>query len=250
MTTRNIVAAIAVVCAAVLPGAAACTTAGRSDSARLHHSTSPAASSTTGTAPPGPVTPQTAASDTGGPEPSASDAETDGAAPTESPSSAAPADDEPIGQRAAGGFTLVVAMASGDITTKVAPISVASREPVDPPHSTAEEWNTAVWVEQSTPPSSPAAGTTYVYGHACHYHVCPFTDLKDAVVGDQISAITSAGSATYTIGRIGLSPKDADSLPSWASDSTVPNRIVLVTCAYEQGDTSTSNIVVVASLNS
>jgi hypothetical protein len=37
-------------------------------------------------------------------------------------------------------------------------------------------------------------------------------------------------------------------LPSWASDSTVRNRLVLVTCAFEQGDTSTENIVVVAKL--
>jgi hypothetical protein len=37
-------------------------------------------------------------------------------------------------------------------------------------------------------------------------------------------------------------------LPSWASDSSVPNRVVLVTCAYERGDTSTDNLVVVANL--
>jgi len=46
-----------------------------------------------------------------------------------------------------------------------------------------------------------------------------------------------------------LSPKSASSLPTWASDSTVPDRVVLVTCAYEQGDTSTNNIVVTARLN-
>jgi LPXTG-site transpeptidase (sortase) family protein len=140
-------------------------------------------------------------------------------------------------------------MGSGTITTNVAPLSVSSNEPVDPPHQTAEQWNTAAWVEQSTYPSTPGKGTTYVYGHACHYHVCPFTSLKNARVGDQVRITTSARASTYTIQRIGLSPKSASSLPSWASDSTVPNRIVLVTCAYEQGDTSTNNIVVVARLN-
>jgi LPXTG-site transpeptidase (sortase) family protein len=140
-------------------------------------------------------------------------------------------------------------MRSGTITTDVAPISVASHEPVDPPHDTAEQWNTAAWVEQSTNPSTPGEGTTYVYGHACHHHVCSFTNLKDADVGDQVRVTTAVRASTYTIERIGLSSKSANSLPSWAAESTVPNRIVLVTCAYEQGDTSTDNIVVVARLN-
>lgn len=140
-------------------------------------------------------------------------------------------------------------MGSGTITTDVAPISVASNEPVDPPHETAEQWNTAAWVEQSTYPSTPGKGTSYVYGHACHYHVCPFTNLKDARARDQVRITTATRASTYTIERIGVSPKSAGSLPSWASDSTVPDRIVLVTCAYEQGDTSTNNIVVVARLN-
>jgi sortase (surface protein transpeptidase) len=72
--------------------------------------------------------------------------------------------------------------------------------------------------------------------------------LKDARVGDQVCVVTPALTSTYTIERIGLSPKSASSLPSWASDSTVPDRLVLVTCAYEQSDTSTSNVMVVARL--
>jgi len=123
----------------------------------------------------------------------------------------------------------------------VDPISVASNEPVDPPL-----WNTAVWVKQSSYPSKRSKGTSYVYGHACHHHVCSFTRLKDAAVGDQVTVTTGAGMVAYRIARIGLSPKTASSLPRWASDSSVPDRIVLVTCAYETGDTSTDNIVVVA----
>jgi sortase (surface protein transpeptidase) len=142
-----------------------------------------------------------------------------------------------------------VATGAGNITADVGSISVASHEPVDPPHETAAQWNTPVWVEQSTYPATPGKGTTYVYGHACHHHVCPFTNLKDAHVGDQVRVVTSALASTYTIERIGLSPKSASSLPSWASDSTLPNRIVLVTCAYEQGDMSSDNIVVAAHLD-
>jgi LPXTG-site transpeptidase (sortase) family protein len=125
---------------------------------------------------------------------------------------------------------------------------VASNEPVDVPHNTAQQWNTAVWVKQSSYPSAASHGTSYVYGHACHHHVCSFTRLKDTSVGDQVTVTTAAATLTYRIARIGLSPKAATSLPSWASDSTVPNRLVLVTCAFEHGDTSRDNIVVVAHL--
>lgn len=145
-------------------------------------------------------------------------------------------------------FSLVVRAATGEIFANVDPIDVASNQPVDPPHGTDEQWNTAVWVQQSSFPSVRSRGTTYVYGHACHYHVCSFTRLKDANVGDQVIVTTPAGMLTYQVAKIALSPKDASSLPSWASDSSVPNRLVLVTCAYESGDTSRDNLVVVAEL--
>ena len=151
---------------------------------------------------------------------------------------------------ASGPFSLVVTMRTARISTRVGSISVASNEPVDPPHDTAEQWNTAVWVKQSTYPSTPDKGTTYVYGHACHYHVCSFTNLAEAQVGDRVRVTTASGTVTYTIQKMGLSARSANSLPSWASDSRVPDRLVLVTCAYEQGDTSTNNIVVVARLTS
>ncbi len=139
-------------------------------------------------------------------------------------------------------------MHTGNISAHVDSISVASHESVDPPHETAAEWNTAVWVKQSSYPAAPSKGTSYIYGHACHHHVCPFTSLHNASVGDQVIVTTASGTFTYRIARIGLSARSASSLPSWASDSTVPNRLVLVTCAFEQGDVSTDNIVVVAKL--
>jgi LPXTG-site transpeptidase (sortase) family protein len=151
---------------------------------------------------------------------------------------------------AAAVFSLVVTTQSGDIAANVDSISVASNEPVDAPHNTAQQWNTAVWVKQSSYPSAASNGTSYVYGHACHHHVCSFTRLKDANLSDRVTVTTPATTLTYRITRIGLSPKTASSLPSWASDSTVPNRLVLVTCAFEQADTSTDNIVVVAQLQS
>jgi LPXTG-site transpeptidase (sortase) family protein len=133
---------------------------------------------------------------------------------------------------------------SGTITANVDPISVASNQPVDPP-----QWDTAVWVRQSSYPSAASNGTSYIYGHACHHHVCPFTRLSNTHAGDTINLTTATGTLTYLIKQTGLSPKDTSSLPSWASDSTVPRRIVLVTCAYEQGDISTNNFIVDAYLS-
>jgi Sortase domain len=166
------------------------------------------------------------------------------------PSTAAPHSSGARNAPPAGGgaFRLTVQTNSGDISADVSSISVASNEAVDPPHNTAAQWNTAVWVRQSSYPSAHSAGTSYVYGHACHHHVCPFTNLKDANLGGQVTVTTAVSTLVYRIVRIGLSPRAASSLPVWASDSSVPNRLVLVTCAYEQGDTSTDNLVVVARL--
>jgi hypothetical protein len=69
---------------------------------------------------------------------------------------------------------------------------------------------------------SRSHGTSYVYGHACHHHVCSFTRLKDTSVGDQVTVTTAAATLTYRIARIGLSPKAATSLPSWASTAPCP----------------------------
>ena len=147
-----------------------------------------------------------------------------------------------------GSFSLDIKTQSGPISADVEPISVESGETVDPPHSTNKEWKTAAWVQQSTFPTDGDQGTSYVYGHACHYHVCSFTNLKNVRVGDKVTVNAISGEMEYVVSKVGLSPKTAKSLPVWASDSTVPNRLVLVTCAFEQGDTSTENIVVVAKL--
>ena len=139
------------------------------------------------------------------------------------------------------GFTLVVTTRSGDLRARVAPISVASRQLVDPPHHTPRQWNTAAWVVQAAYPAVPSTGTTYVYGHACHHHTCPFTDLKNAAIDDRVVITTATQTLTYRVARIGLSPKSARTLPHWASNSTIKNRVVLVTCEFEHGDTSLSN---------
>lgn len=147
-----------------------------------------------------------------------------------------------------GRFRLMIHTPAVTIDAAVAPLSVESHQPVDPPHHTAKQWLTAAWISESTFPDLPKRGTSYIYGHACHYHVCSFTKLKDARLGGTVRITTRSDELTYRIDRIGLSPKTASTLPPWASDSTVPDRVVLVTCNYERGDTSLNNLVVEAHL--
>jgi hypothetical protein len=147
-----------------------------------------------------------------------------------------------------GPFRLVIHTLADTIDVGVAPFSVGSYQLVDPPHSTAREWNTAAWIVQSTYPTQPSRGTSYIYGHACQYIVCSFNNLKNAQVGDKAQITTHGVRLNYQVDRIGLSPKTASSLPEWASDSTVPDRIVLVTCSYERDGASPDNLVVIAHL--
>jgi LPXTG-site transpeptidase (sortase) family protein len=150
----------------------------------------------------------------------------------------------------AGGppLELVVDTRLGRLPAHVVGMDVKSGEPVDPPHDTAQEWLTAVWIRASPYPASPSSGTTYIYGHACLHHVCPFTKLGATEVGDFIHVTTTRGELTYRVTAIGLSPKSATYLPTWARDIRVRNRLVLVTCAFERDSHSVNNIVVVAKL--
>lgn len=146
------------------------------------------------------------------------------------------------------GFRLVVKTSAGDVSVPVAPLSVASNELVDPPHETSEQWNTAAWIQQAAYPSVDSTGTTYIYGHACRHFECAFNDLKFANAGDAVVITTPERTLTYAIDRIGLSSKSASSLPRWASDSTIRDRIILVTCEIENGELTPNNLVLSAEL--
>jgi LPXTG-site transpeptidase (sortase) family protein len=147
-----------------------------------------------------------------------------------------------------GAFSLVVHTSRGEIRAAVAPLSATIRsdgtpEPIDPPHGSAQQWDTAAWIEQSAYPERPASGPSYIYGHACHYHVCPFTRLRESRVGDTITVRASAKPIKYRVCATGVSSKAANLVVPTCNSST---DLVLVTCQYERGDTSTNNIVVVA----
>lgn len=113
--------------------------------------------------------------------------------------------------------------------------------PVEPPH-----WDRAVWLSQSAPAASPSSGTTAVYGHACHHHVCSFDKLRDAALGDSVVLRTAAGTLTYRVFGIGSYPKHGTG--SLNAKPSVNGELMLVTCAYEEGDESLSNLVVTAEL--
>lgn len=129
--------------------------------------------------------------------------------------------------------------------------------PKDPPPVAACDWSrTTVRIAQAAYPAYPSTGTTYIAGHACQHHICPFTAIQHLPdgsytvnSGDQVVIGTPTGILTYRVTIVRSVPKhDTGPLPQWASDSTVPNRVVIVTCEYEQGDTSQDNIVIVATL--
>lgn len=150
-----------------------------------------------------------------------------------------------------GQFWLTVRTTQGEIQTAVAALRATLRsdgtaEPIDPPHDNAQQWNTAAWIEQSAYPAAPAHGPSYIYGHACHYHICSFSRLRDAVVGDTITIQTTPHLLTYRVCASGLSPKAGNLVVPACNQSSAD--LVLVTCQYEHGDTSTNNLVVVANL--
>ena len=60
-----------------------------------------------------------------------------------------------------GAFSLIVHTGRSEIHAVVAPLSATIRsdgtaEPIDPPHGSARQWDTAAWIEQSAYPERPA----------------------------------------------------------------------------------------------
>lgn len=112
---------------------------------------------------------------------------------------------------------------------------------MDPPY-----WNRAVWETQSVMPAYPSPGTSAIYGHACHHHVCSFDKLATVQKGDTATLTTPSGVLTYRVDAPGQYPKEGSG--SLGSKHSVANELMLVTCAYEQGDESLNNLVVTAKL--
>jgi hypothetical protein len=120
--------------------------------------------------------------------------------------------------------------------------------PIDPP-----AWDQAVWVRYRplVAPDDTSDGTSYVYGHACHHHVCAFTRLDQVRPGASIVVDAGARSTRYVVTRTSAAypksgPRSLANRTSGVADRSIANRLVLITCAYETGDVSLNNFVVVA----
>ncbi len=136
--------------------------------------------------------------------------------------------------------TPVLQTAVGRLTAPIQPDG--SWGQVEPP-----AWNVADWITQTAAPASATRQLTAVYGHACHHHICSFDRLAAARVGDLVHLITPAGKLSYRVSEVSQDPKGGPgSLNALTRDAA--NTLVLVTCAYEQGDESLNNLVVAARL--
>ena len=179
----------------------------------------------------------------------------DGAAPSADAGPATPRSaPAPAVRTPRGPVRLTVRTASGRqlVDTVVGGLDPVRRgdgyRPIDPP-----AWNQAVWVRYRplVRPTNTSRGTSYIYGHACHHHVCAFTHLASVRPGGEVIVSSGAASATYRVVRAsaGFPKRGPGSLADRTgaiADRTIARRIVLVTCAYEQGDVSLNNFVVVA----
>jgi hypothetical protein len=120
--------------------------------------------------------------------------------------------------------------------------------PVNPPR-----WRQAVWVRYRplVRPTNPAHGTSYVYGHACHHHECAFTALAKAQRGGTVVVTGDGRRVTYRITSTSddypkAGPGSLAERRDGVANRNVADRLVLITCAYERGDVSLNNFVVVA----
>ena len=104
------------------------------------------------------------------------------------------------------------------------------------------DWSaTTVWIKASAYPASPSAGTTWIYGHFCLRHICPFSAIKrqpggryTVQPGDQLVIGVQNGTLTYEDCGIGISDKyQSNGQP--AKRLSVPRcdkhiDVILVTC--------------------
>lgn len=123
--------------------------------------------------------------------------------------------------------------------------------PIDPP-----VWDQAVYWESSALAGTDSTGTTWVYGHACKHHTCPFTSIGlmsrrqlRQLLGGKIVVWTSHGRLTYTIDTVGGLSKTGKRTLSTTDTSKPGNRFRIVLCEYD-GLESLSNYYVEGLLTS
>jgi hypothetical protein len=145
---------------------------------------------------------------------------------------------------------------SCEAPVKVGVMDVPSYVTVTPPEPAGHNWcDTSVRIKASAYPSSPSTGTTYVYGHACAHHPCPFTDIRllpgggySVQPGDQVVEETPTGILILRVCQVYSSPKDGPFVEPNCGKQTID--LVIIACEYEPGTTydNGKNVVVAATL--
>jgi hypothetical protein len=131
---------------------------------------------------------------------------------------------------------------------EVGQIVAQSNEEVTPPEPKKTNWcDTTVRVVASAYPTVPSTGTTYIYGHSCLQHTCPFSDIActancttpnptfSVESGDHLVIKTPNGTLTEEVCGIGFSPKgEHGTLIIPPCKGGIPDTVV-TTCDNENG---------------
>lgn len=163
---------------------------------------------------------------------------------------------------------------AGTVQAVVHPMAVAAgTTTVSPPEPAGCPWNsalqvaqrgtdvpvgcdwtdTSVWIENAAYPRSPPSGTTYIYGHACLYHICPFSAVKQTSdglytvgPGDSIMITTRAGTLAYLVCAVAASPKAGPAQQPVCNGGV---DLDIITCRFDTSGTSLDNIIIAATLD-
>ncbi len=176
-----------------------------------------------------------------------------------------------------GVFTIVLTTRQvGTLTAVVSPMTVpADTTIVSPPEPAGCPWTgpsqvqnhgndvppgcdwsqTSIWVRNAAYPTAPAGGITYIYGHACRSHICPFSPVQETSgggytvqPGDTAVITTPTETLTYRVCAVASSPKHGGPAIQPTCPSTVD--LDIITCGYGPNDTSDKNIIISATLTS
>ena len=138
-----------------------------------------------------------------------------------------------------------------------------SYQPVQPPEATDLDLRTASWRIDRATPGTTTTKTVEFDGHACpKNYPCAFNHLKDLRLGDPVVVQTKSGyELRYELAvidppanpfKLNKRARNSSDLASMQHTNQIgfnaPGRLLLITCGYKHGDTSTYNWVAVAYL--
>lgn len=110
-----------------------------------------------------------------------------------------------------------------------------------------------MWIRNAAYPADPPQGITYIYAHACRYHLCPLSAVRQdadgrftVLPGDTVEIVTTVDRLHYRVCGVGTSPRSG---PVTAPDCGAAHPdLMIVTCRYDTQGRSSENIIIAASL--